>query len=278
MQDLDAGYRFDFSMLGVVFERVGAGAHVDEDEPGYEVHRFGLDAANRLIEAACGRFRRGWTTSQSDSTITSDPSGPSSPSAAPAKQDSEFSSFRDANDRGSPSISTMVPESQRRESTVPMPGGPSAPEPRNAEESEGTLEGSKDARGASKEGMEVRATEEPTSSVDAAPREEEPPHRSPKETAGAVLVSDSVLPEPDAPADSLPFVSVTPDVLVGATEMTSQYGILGKCGSATVGIDLNGCNTVSLFGVQGFGNYLLDVRAWVRGRGHEYQVRRYGIS
>ncbi len=51
-----------------------------------------------------------------------------------------------------------------------------------------------------------------------------------------------------------------PDVLVGSSEITSQYGILGKLGSATVGIDLNGCNTISLFGVQGFGkSYTLGV-------------------
>ena len=53
---------------------------------------------------------------------------------------------------------------------------------------------------------------------------------------------------------------VVPNVLVGSTELTSQYGILGRFSSATVGIDLNGCNTVSLFGVQGFGkSYTLGV-------------------
>jgi hypothetical protein len=51
-----------------------------------------------------------------------------------------------------------------------------------------------------------------------------------------------------------------PEVLVGASELTSQYGILGRFGSAAVAIDLNGCNTISLFGVQGFGkSYTLGV-------------------
>jgi DNA helicase HerA-like ATPase len=44
--------------------------------------------------------------------------------------------------------------------------------------------------------------------------------------------------------------------------MTPQYGILGRAGSQTVALDLNGCNTISLFGVQGFGkSYTLGVIA-----------------
>ena len=53
-----------------------------------------------------------------------------------------------------------------------------------------------------------------------------------------------------------------PDVLLGATEISPQYGVLGKNGNQTVAIDLNGCNTISLFGVQGFGkSYTLGVIA-----------------
>ena len=52
------------------------------------------------------------------------------------------------------------------------------------------------------------------------------------------------------------------DVLLGATEMTPQHGVLGKSGSHKVGLDLTGCNTISLFGVQGFGkSYTLGVIA-----------------
>ncbi len=53
---------------------------------------------------------------------------------------------------------------------------------------------------------------------------------------------------------------MVPDVLVGSTELTSQYGVLGKFGTGSIGMDLNGSNTVSLFGVQGFGkSYTLGV-------------------
>lgn len=52
------------------------------------------------------------------------------------------------------------------------------------------------------------------------------------------------------------------DALVGANEMTPQYGVLGRSGSGAVAVDLTGCNTISLFGVQGFGkSYTLGVIA-----------------
>ena len=43
------------------------------------------------------------------------------------------------------------------------------------------------------------------------------------------------------------------DVLVGDTQFTSQYGVLGNGSGRIVGLDLNGVNTISLFGVQGAG-------------------------
>ncbi len=45
------------------------------------------------------------------------------------------------------------------------------------------------------------------------------------------------------------------DVLVGSNNATAQFGILGKTlvGNKTVAVDLDGCNTFSLFGVQGAG-------------------------
>lgn len=43
------------------------------------------------------------------------------------------------------------------------------------------------------------------------------------------------------------------DVILGAKHPTPQYGILGQAANETVGLDLNGTNTISLFGVQGSG-------------------------
>ncbi|MGL5893259.1 MAG: ATP-binding protein [Bacteroidales bacterium] len=45
------------------------------------------------------------------------------------------------------------------------------------------------------------------------------------------------------------------DVIIGKNDVSSQYGVLGKMVSngRRIGIDLNECNTISLFGVQGAG-------------------------
>lgn len=51
------------------------------------------------------------------------------------------------------------------------------------------------------------------------------------------------------------YVKPTYDLMIGANGETPQYGILGKMVSngRKVALDLNGCNTISLFGVQGAG-------------------------
>ncbi len=43
------------------------------------------------------------------------------------------------------------------------------------------------------------------------------------------------------------------EVLLAENGPTPQYGILGEVGGKKVGLDLNGCNTISVFGVQGGG-------------------------
>lgn len=57
--------------------------------------------------------------------------------------------------------------------------------------------------------------------------------------------------EPDTPSTG-PHV----DVMLGDSDVTPQYGVLGTVAaepSKRIGLDLNGCNTISVFGVQGSG-------------------------
>jgi hypothetical protein len=75
------------------------------------------------------------------------------------------------------------------------------------------------------------------------------------------VVPEAPASKPDSESD-VTGPTFIPDVLLGATELSPQYGILGKLSDRTVAIDLNGCNTISLFGVQGFGkSYTLGVIA-----------------
>ena len=63
----------------------------------------------------------------------------------------------------------------------------------------------------------------------------------------------SELHEPDPPAYG--YTQPRYDVIIGKNEDAVQYGILGKAVSnkRTIGIALDGCDTISLFGVQGAG-------------------------
>jgi DNA helicase HerA-like ATPase len=47
--------------------------------------------------------------------------------------------------------------------------------------------------------------------------------------------------------------AVVPDIYLGSTQPSPQYGILGECSGKRVAIDLNETHTISLFGVQGGG-------------------------
>jgi len=67
-----------------------------------------------------------------------------------------------------------------------------------------------------------------------------------------------IRPEPAAPepVEAPPSADETGpvfDVLVGESAPSQQYGILGKSGGKLLALDLNGTNTISLFGVQGGG-------------------------
>jgi hypothetical protein len=263
VQDLDAGYNLDLSSLGVVFERTAAGAHVDEDEPGYVVHRFGLDAANRLVQGACDRFGRAEASARSSETVNTEASRPSSPPPADSEREPEFDSFRDAVERGSPSLAKMLPESERsqrastpRRDKTASPTGQISPAflPPAASEQVPRPGASAPAFGdGGSEGGPVAAREQVIPPVASGADSKE---------YAAPLVKTSWVEESAPPVQegSPAQGGFVPDVLVGSTEVTSQYGLLGKFGSATVGLDLNGCNTVSLFGVQGFGkSYTLGV-------------------
>ena len=256
VQDLDAGFRLDLSMVGVVFERASAGVHVDEDEPGYVVHRFGLDAANRLIAAACSRFDS--VPASPEDSITEEPTRQST--VPPAPTSDEFDSFRDAIDRGSPSISQMVSSSRRGERGQARAGtvreGPTEPVS-NADAQR------KDAPAAPSvaepEAMESESPQHTGAHSEPAPYDNLPAAATAPPPVAMVADSD-VPPHPEV--QQLNTSAVAADALVGSTEMTSQYGLLGKFGSAKVAVDLNGCNTISLFGVQGFGkSYTLGVIA-----------------
>ena len=100
------------------------------------------------------------------------------------------------------------------------------------------------------------ATETPTPVVEPKPQTEVAPQPVP-------VVEPEPTPEPEPVVEPTPepvpvdpnYKEPTCDVIIGKNGDSPQYGIIGKMNSngRVIGLDLNECNTISLFGVQGAG-------------------------
>ena len=240
---LDEGYRLDIQRMGIVFERLGSGHHLDEDEPGFSVHRFGANKARKLFHAAMGRHNerasvRGDLESSAPSTV----------------ERGIRALVEDASDE-------RLLEALRANLSVPPARHSRLPEIRSSLTGQGSAaEISEKASTSPPESADRPVAPEgavsglPTSALQAGVAS------APQVPSGsAESVVDRSALSAGAPVEDSPFV---PDVLLGAMTMTPQYGLLGRSGSQSVAIDLNGCNTISLFGVQGFGkSYTMGVIA-----------------
>jgi hypothetical protein len=225
---LDDGYHVDIQRMGIVFERLGSGHHIDEDEPGLVIHRFGANKARKLFHLAMGRF--------DDRTSVRDDLHSVNSSIA---------------DRGALALVDEPDEERlldvlRSNLSVPaMRLVPEVPKPETTEKSAAdTAQGEPST--ASDHGASPYSADKSTRPITGA-AEPQSDYKNPS--------SVQATPTPSA-------IALKPDVILGATSVTPQYGILGRAGSHSVAIDLNGCNTISLFGVQGFGkSYTLGVIA-----------------
>lgn len=90
-----------------------------------------------------------------------------------------------------------------------------------------------------------------TGAKDAAGQNAEPEEHPKPELLGTTNEPESTPPQGPVPSRASPPPAC--DVLLGETVPSSQYGVLGRAGNKTVALDLNGTNTISIFGVQGGG-------------------------
>jgi len=259
IDSLDEGYQLEIRSLGVVFEHKGRGLHIDEEEPGFPVHRFGGDKARQLLAHAAGRLTERTTRISERTGTPYQPPTPSAERKALAAQFDyrELDAFRSA-------------LSVRESSPVYGPGACERPRHTTQLPGTGSSEGTSDGGGLADVPPRTSPSglgggllgklehEAPTSVAAAAPDLQ--PHSADKDATHPPSVASAqgaCNPRPVTP-EATPIA----DILLGATEMTPQYGVLGKAGSQKIAIDLNGCNTISLFGVQGFGkSYTLGVIA-----------------
>ncbi len=243
---MDGGYHLRFRTRGVVFAADAKGNHLDEDEPSFPVHRFGLDTAQAMLDAAVtGR-----------GPLEESPNCPEAstiPKVAPLTEVAvgDLRSFFEA------------PRSSQASHRTPVrvlnddSGAAAAIQPPPAKAEAEALETA--THSTNMAGPEP--VPEASHAVDD-PQDDAARARVPVPvTLGGIAVPASAFGQPaSTPKPESPKVHA--DILLGATEPTPQYGLIGRFESAKVGIDLTGCNTISLFGVQGFGkSYTLGVIA-----------------
>jgi DNA phosphorothioation-dependent restriction protein DptH len=256
LENLDDGYDLDIRSLGVFFEHKGQGLHVDEEEPGFTVYRFGGDKARQLLADAAGRLATRTTqlSERLGGTYRPPPTSQRRAEEAAGLKDDELEIFRSA-------LSVPLPKSSCRPShpsSDSMPVNDKWRRPVYTSDT-GVHSGPPEANSATGTNSSLAGAMQPEVPA--------PEVAVPVGTLPSIVATPSAAPienMPSAEASREVALTDTPiaDILIGATEMSPQYGVFGKNGSQKVAIDLNGCNTISLFGVQGFGkSYTLGVIA-----------------
>lgn len=249
-ESLDNGYQLDVQRMGIVFERLGSGYHIDEDEPGFTVHRFGGNKARKLFHIAMGRFDE----------------------RTSVRSELESSSER-LSERGLRALAEVPGEDRLLEtlrSTLVVavgPGRSDLPTARTAQAPAEVRDNEPEPDPVAQQSGSVNNRPAEESAVRPAESQAHDPEeiRYPTDDASASLgaFAGSVGADQESfPSGASTAPKLNPDVLLGSTSMTPQFGLLGRSGSQSVAIDLTGCNTISLFGVQGFGkSYTLGVIA-----------------
>jgi DNA phosphorothioation-dependent restriction protein DptH len=239
IETLDNGYQLSLKKLGLLHESNARGYHVDEDEPGFPIHRIGGDVAARLLLDAYDAHMQAAASNALQGG--SEPLRPRDPSPSLLRElDTLRAQLAPGEPRWSAPPAVAAPPAVRGNTsppTVTLP--PAAVAQHGAKEDAPKSDAEVFVRLLP---MEIEAP----SAVDPSPTE-------------LPVATEAYLPA----THTAPSTTMLGEVItLGASERTQQFGIIGRAGSSKVALDLNGCNTISLFGVQGFGkSYTMGVIA-----------------
>jgi DNA phosphorothioation-dependent restriction protein DptH len=220
---LDDGYQLRFRRSAIVFDFDHPGSGPADPEGGVEYHRIGFDLARGLVAMV------GTATEPSDSGPSEEtpdvprdegPRPPATPPAPPVPVLTEAAFL--APTRSWPTSDEIPPGT--------APGGEEVARGPAEKHDVGVPEG---------HGSRPRGSAAAGSAAIEAPPSGHPASAPVSAPAAATRAGEAG--------------TVACDVLLGATESSPQYGLLGDVGGRKVGIDLNQTHTISLFGVQGGG-------------------------
>ncbi len=261
IEDLDEGYQLECGGVGLIFDLGCSGVDTHEEHASLVYHRVGRDYVERLLNN--GLRRRALLQEQAQ--------------VKPAAIE-EVEQY--AADRARIVRDTTLqsdPSYQRVRTHFEMGDKPRlVPDESSAQPKPPVREGAKPDRRVPPE--PVRPSVAPEPSEGSAAHAVEPPLPIEPDTSPAHSETDA---QPSAPARPILQVEVPPvsdsgvpvdelasrpgreeaqapsgpayEVLLGDTSKSRQYGLLGMAAGKRVALDLNGTNTISLFGVQGGG-------------------------
>jgi DNA phosphorothioation-dependent restriction protein DptH len=234
--DLDRPYWLAIRKIGLVFRPEGTTTFLDQEDPDVPIWVVGRDEIARLVGEAL-------QAATLDGGAAQDGAPGSEPASTMPRQQDDASSSADSRtvedvrqsfgDPATRRLTSGRPSWSLRESTLPLE--PSASSASSGEPIVGTTRGDSEAP------------------EDDAPHDGETPAAQEPIRNGVDADVHTVTTQEQAhAASSQPEASV----LLGDTHQSPQYGLLGAVAGESrrfVALDLNGCNTISVFGVQGSG-------------------------
>ncbi|MBX6166472.1 MAG: ATP-binding protein, partial [Thermobispora bispora] len=228
---LDGGYRIGFTKTGLAFD-LGSSGSGTELEDGMEFHRIGRDLIIELIDAV-----------PTDPVLAKAETGASLAALSLSVPRLPQAAFR------GPVRSYEVPEERIRPIDIDEL-------PADAEESHAVDDVREITMPTGQNGNptpeSVSVVPLPaTGLVQSVDSQVEPPFAA---GPGAAEVTSEGAAEEAEPSVTPTAVSLpSPDIVLGASSPTPQYGLLGEVAGRRVALDLNETHTISLFGVQGGG-------------------------
>ncbi|OIJ91184.1 methylation-associated defense system ATP-binding protein MAD8 [Streptomyces colonosanans] len=234
LKRLDHGYRLEFTRSGLVFDLSQDGFDTDEEE-GVAFHRIGRDQAVQLLDAIATEYLPAPEDAAQDEPVLP---------GWEAFGTKESDSVAGVTMRLRPRTRTRdIPEEPAPLSEDPDEDEPDIPTPLGPDEfgrapDAASPLGERDAIASSDSAGAIDQRGGPVSS----------PQGDMREVQGGGAV------EPGSEGEvSDALETGDPDVVLGTSRASAQFGLLGMSAGRTVALDLNETHAISLFGVQGGG-------------------------
>jgi len=241
VRTLEDGYEVQFTRSALVFDFEKDGTDEPEVDNGVEFHRVGVDIIRTLVDEAVPE--RVETTDESSEGGIGAPAGddePSTPPAAPAltvSSEAVVPKLKDAMFFARKRDRSVSWDSLTSRSFVEDRAKPLRPVVERSAQS-----------GVDQEEVPKPVAEKPKPIIEQPARSAAPPETAKTSPASLTKEADHQPAKPTGPIHGPEY-----DVILGSTNGSPQYGILGEFAGRKIALDLNQTHTISLFGVQGGG-------------------------